>query len=329
MRISVLDIVRSAMPRLSIGIPVYNGQEFLPELLESLSSQTFQDFEILISDNASNDLTADICRDFERRDRRIHYCCNERNLGAVANFNRVFEMSTAPLFKWAAHDDLYHPDYLDECVKLLDANADVVLAHTGTAFIDEQGRRLPFEDATAAFVDPATGRRYWADDASIADSPAAVRRFWQVLTRASWGTHMFGVVPRHILQQTSLLPNFSGSDRAMLAELALLGRFKCASKRLFYKRFHANVSWALSQDELKSFLSTDGKRYSRRLRQMKAYFGSPMGKPIDLMSKSVCLAAAAVHSAKVAVQSLSRGDPRRAAHGYGWSSPVRARPGGK
>jgi glycosyltransferase involved in cell wall biosynthesis len=301
----------------------------LPELLESLSSQTFQDFEILISDNASNDLTADICRDFERRDRRIHYCCNERNLGAVANFNRVFEMSTAPLFKWAAHDDLYHPDYLGECVKLLDANADVVLAHTGTAFIDEQGRRLPFEDATAAFVDPATGRRYWADDASIADSPAAVRRFWQVLTRASWGTHMFGVVPRHILQQTSLLPNFSGSDRAMLAELALLGRFKCASKRLFYKRFHANVSWALSQDELKSFLSTDGKRYSRRLRQMKAYFGSPMGKPIDLMSKSVCLAAAAVHSAKVAVQSLSRGDPRRAAHGYGWSSPVRARPGGK
>jgi hypothetical protein len=250
-------------------------------------------------------------------------------LGAVANFNRVFEMSTAPLFKWAAHDDLYHPDYLGECVKLLDANADVVLAHTGTAFIDEQGRRLPFEDATAAFVDPATGRRYWADDASIADSPAAVRRFWQVLTRASWGTHMFGVVPRHILQQTSLLPNFSGSDRAMLAELALLGRFKCASKRLFYKRFHANVSWALSQDELKSFLSTDGKRYSRRLRQMKAYFGSPMGKPIDLMSKSVCLAAAAVHSAKVAVQSLSRGDPRRAAHGYGWSSPVRARPGGK
>ena len=115
----------------------------------------------------------------------------------------------------------------------------------------------------------------------------------------------------------------------MLAELALLGRFKCAGKRLFYKRFHANVSWALSQDELKVFLSTDGEQYSRRLRQMKAYFSSPMGKPIDVVSKSVCVAAAAAHSAKVAVQSLSRGDPRRAARGYGWSPPVRGRPIGK
>jgi glycosyltransferase involved in cell wall biosynthesis len=317
------------MPRLSIGIPVYNGQEYLPELLESLLVQTFEDFEILICDNASSDRTGDICREFAHRDRRVHYTCNERNLGAVANFNHVFEMSTAPLFKWAAHDDLYHSDYLSECIRVLDANADVVLAHTGTAFIDDRGRKLPFEETTAAFVEPTTGRRYWADDTSIADSPVAVRRFWQVLTRAAWGTHMFGVVPRHVLQQTSLLPNFAGSDRAMLAELALLGRFKCAGKRLFYKRFHANVSWALSQDELKSFLSTDGKQYSRRLRQMKAYFGSPMGKPIDIVSKSVCLAAAAAHSAKVAVQSLSRGDPRRAARGYGWSRPVRARPGGR
>jgi glycosyltransferase involved in cell wall biosynthesis len=317
------------MPRLSIGIPVYNGQEYLPELLESLLIQTFEDFEILICDNASNDRTGDICREFARRDRRVHYTCNERNLGAVANFNRVFEISTAPLFKWAAHDDLYHSDYLSECIRVLDANPDVVLAHSGTAFIDDQGRKLPFEEATAAFVETTTGRRYWADDTSIADSPVAVRRFWQVLTRACWGTHMFGVVPRHVLQQTALLPNFAGSDRAMLAELALLGRFKCAGKRLFYKRFHANVSWALSQDELKVFLSTDGEQYSRRLRQMKAYFSSPMGKPIDVVSKSVCVAAAAAHSAKVAVQSLSRGDPRRAARGYGWSPPVRGRPIGK
>jgi len=134
------------MPRLSIGIPVYNGQEYLPELLESLLIQTFEDFEILICDNASNDRTGDICREFERRDRRVHYTCNERNLGAVANFNRVFEISTAPLFKWAAHDDLYHSDYLSECIRVLDANPDVVLAHSGTAFIDDQGRKLPFEE---------------------------------------------------------------------------------------------------------------------------------------------------------------------------------------
>jgi glycosyltransferase involved in cell wall biosynthesis len=307
------------MPRLSIGLPVFNGQQFLPELLDSLLTQTFKDFEIVICDNASNDGTEEICREYERRDCRIHYVRNERNIGAVANFNRVFELSTAAFFKWAAHDDLYRAEYLDACVRLLEENPDIVLAHTGTAFIDEKAELLPFEDETASFVDRKAGRRYWADHPSIGDSSVAIRRFWQVLTRACWGTHMFGVVRREILQQTSLLPNFSGSDRAMLAELALLGAFKCAPEQLFLKRFHANVSWALSQEELRGFLSTDGKRYSRRLRQMKAYFGAPVGKPIDPVSKSACLVAVAAHSAQVAVQSLIQGDPRRAPHGYGWT----------
>ena len=133
---------------------------------------------------------------------------------------------------------------------------------------------------------------------------------------------MFGVIRREILQQTSLLPNFAGSDRAMLAELALLGRFRCANERLFLKRFHANVSSALNHKELKGFLSTDGKRYSRRLRQIKAFFGAPRGKPIGVVSKSVCFMLVAAHSAKITVQLVGQNDPRRAAHGYGWSGAL-------
>jgi glycosyltransferase involved in cell wall biosynthesis len=309
------------MPKLSIGIPVFNGQEFLPELFDSLLAQTFADFDILICDNASSDRTPQICREYERNDSRIHYFRNTRNLGAVANFNRVFELSTAPLFKWAAHDDLYHETYLDACVRLLDENPDIVLAHTGTAFIDEKGDMLPFEQETGSFVEPKTGKRYWADVPSIGDTPVAIKRFWQVLTRARWGTHMFGIVRREVLQQTTLLPNFEGSDRAMLAELALLGRFKCANERLFLKRFHANVSWALDHKELKNFLSTDGKPYSRRLRQIKAFFGAPTGKPIGVASKSVCFMLVAAHSAKIVVQLVGQNDPRGAAHGYGWRGP--------
>jgi glycosyltransferase involved in cell wall biosynthesis len=320
------------MPKLSIGIPVFNGQEFLPELLDCLLVQTFRDFEILICDNASSDRTPQICGEYERQDSRIHYIRNERNLGAVANFNRVFELSTAPLFKWAAHDDLYHEAYLDACVRLLEENPDIILAHTGTAFINEQSELLPFEQETGSFVDAKTGRRYWADVPSIGDTPVAVSRFWQVLTRARWGTHMFGVVRREILQQTSLLPDFAGSDRVMLAELALLGRFRCANERLFSKRFHANVSCALSHKELKSFLNTDGKRYSRRLRQIKAFLGAPRGKPIGVVSKSECFMLVAAHIAKVTVQLVGQNDPRRAAHGYGWPGPpvwaVRRKPRG-
>src|SRR5882757_5469960 len=304
------------MPKLSIGIPVFNEQQFLPELLDSLLSQTFRDFEILICDNASSDQTPEICREYERRDFRVHYLRNSGNPRATANFNRVFELSKAPLFKWAAHDDLYYDGYLAACVSFLEANPDTVLAHTGTAFINERGEPLHYEQETDSFIDRKTGRRCWADVPSIGDTPVAVNRFWQVLTRARWGTHMFGVVRREILQQTTLLPNFEGSDRAMLAELALLGRFKCANERLFLKRFHVNVSWALDHKELKNFLSTDGKRYSRRLRQIKAFFGAPTGKPFDVVSKSVCFMLVAAHSAKTVVQFVGQNDPRTAAHGY-------------
>jgi glycosyltransferase involved in cell wall biosynthesis len=306
------------MPRLSIGIPVFNGQEFLPELLDSLLAQTFRDFEILICDNASTDQTSEICLAYERRDSRIRCIRNSRNLGAIANFNRVFELSTAPLFKWAAHDDLYHDAYLGACVSLFEADPNTVLAHSGTAFINERGELLPYEQETGGFIERKTGKRYWADVPSIGDAPGAVDRFWQVLTRAQWGSHMFGVVRREALRQTSLLQNFAGSDRAMLAELALLGRFRCANEPLFLKRFHANVSWALDHTELRSFLSTDDKSYSRRLRQIKAFFGAPRGKPIGLLSKSACFMLVAAHSAKVVARLVAQGDPRRAAHGYGW-----------
>ncbi len=310
------------LPRLSIGIPVFNGQEFLPGLLESLLAQTFRDFEILICDNASSDRTPEICREYGQRDSRIHYIRNERNLGAIENFNRVFAFATAPLFKWAAHDDVHHELYLETCVRVLDDNSDIVLAHTGTAFIDEKGEILPLEQETGSFVDPRSGKRYWADGPGIGDTPVAAERFWQVLTRARWGTHMFGVIRHGALQQTSLLPKFAGSDRAMLAELALLGRFRCASEPLFFKRLHTNVSYALGHKELKAFLSTDGRYYSRRLRQMKAFFGASRGKPISGLSKAVCFILVAVHSARVAIQFVTQGDPRTAAHGYGWSGPL-------
>jgi glycosyltransferase involved in cell wall biosynthesis len=310
------------MPKLSIGIPVFNGQGFLPELLDSLLAQTFRDFEILVCDNASTDRTSRICGEYRRRDSRIHIIRNHRNVGAISNYNRVFELSTAPLFKWAAHDDVHHATYLETCVRLLEQDQDAVLAHTGTAFIDETSRILPFERETGSFVDRSSGRRYWPDVPGIGDSPVAVDRFWQVLTRARWGSHMYGVIRREALQHTSLLPNFPGSDRVMLAELALLGRFRSASEPLFLKRLHASGSAALDQKTLRGFLSPDGRRYSRRLRQVRAYFGAPKGKPISITSKSACCLLVAAHALKVAVQSIGRTDPRLSPRGYGWRGPL-------
>ena len=152
----------------------------------------------------------------------------------------------------------------------------------------------------------------------IADSPVAILRFWQVLSRANWGTHMFGVIRREMLQKTRLVPNFSGGDRAMLAELALLGRFRCPNEVLFSKRFHEGASCHLDEKEILGWLSTDGKTYSRRARQLKAYFATPRGKPVGLITKAGCVGLVAAHSVKTAAQALAGKDARRAVQGLAW-----------
>jgi glycosyltransferase involved in cell wall biosynthesis len=172
-------------PRLSIGLPVYNGERLLPQAIECLLAQTFGDFEIVIGDNASTDRTREICQDYVRRDRRIRYVRHEHNLGAVANFNRVFELSPSHLFKWAAHDDLHRETYLESCVKLLDRNPDAILAHTGTAFVDEFGQPFPFDLNSGAYIDPRTGVRHEADGPEVGDSASPSARFLYLWSKSN------------------------------------------------------------------------------------------------------------------------------------------------
>jgi glycosyltransferase involved in cell wall biosynthesis len=305
-------------PRLSIGLPVYNGERFLAQALDSLLTQTFRDFEIIISDNASSDSTPQICRAYAQRDRRIRYVRNQRNLGAIANFNLVFELSRAPLFKWTAHDDLHRETYLESCIRLLDDDPDVVLAHSNTAFIDENGEFFPFNSEIQGYTDPKTGVQEMADNAEIGDCAASVERFWQVLSQARWGTHIFGVIRRQSLKQTRLHANFHSSDRVLLAELALLGRFRSNAERLFLKRLHPSVSWVLTQEELKNYVSATGERYSRRIRQLQAHFSVPRGKPIRASEKFVCTMMVAAHCARVAARLLTAEDARKKAQKSVW-----------
>jgi glycosyltransferase involved in cell wall biosynthesis len=129
----------NAAPRLSIGLPVYNGENYLAESIDALLGQSYEDFELIISDNASTDGTADICRRYGKQDSRIRYVRQQRNIGLVPNHNFVFRQSRGELFKWASADDLYARDLLQRCVAALDEHPDVVLAHSWEAAIDAAG----------------------------------------------------------------------------------------------------------------------------------------------------------------------------------------------
>src|SRR5215831_11779077 len=126
----------NVVPRLSIGLAVYNGENFLAQSIEALLGQTYEDFELIISDNASTDGTAGICQRYAKQDSRIRYFRQPRNVGSAPNHNFTIHQARGELFKTASHDDLYARDLLRVCVAALDERPEVVLAHSWSALID-------------------------------------------------------------------------------------------------------------------------------------------------------------------------------------------------
>jgi glycosyltransferase involved in cell wall biosynthesis len=206
-------------PRLTVGLPVYNGESYLAESLEALLGQTYEDFELIIADNASTDGTAGICRRYEKQDSRIRYIRQRRNLGAAPNHNCVVQQARGELFKWASADDLYARDLLKRCVDALDEFPHVVLAHSWTATIDDSGatRAVEYSLETA--------------------SPSAPERFRSLLF-ANGGDDTEGVIRLSVLRRTPLLGSYHHSDRTLSAELSLHGPFYQVPDWLYFRRDH-------------------------------------------------------------------------------------------
>ena len=212
----------SGRPTVSIGLPVYNGQNFLAAAIASILEQRFADFELIICDNASTDGTEEICRAFGARDGRIRYQRNPRNLGAGPNFNRAFELARGEYFKWAAHDDLLEPPYLERCVDALRSEPDAVLCHSAV-------RRIEGERELGVYDSGLGG--------AGGSSPA--ERFAAVVLVPHMCIEVFGLIRADALRATALIGSYRGSDRGLLAELALRGRFLQGPEPLFVHRDHA------------------------------------------------------------------------------------------
>ena len=208
-------------PRLSVGIPVYNGQDYLADSIEALLGQSYGDFELIVSDNASTDGTADICRLYQKQDSRIRYFRQEHNIGGAPNHNFLVEQARGELFKWASDDDLYARDLLKRCVDALDEFPDVVLAHSWTAVIDASGT------VTQAV-------RYGLATAS----PSAPERFRSLLYEVG-GDDDGGVIRMDVLRRAPLLASYHHSDRTLTAGFALYGRFYQVPDWLYFRRDHA------------------------------------------------------------------------------------------
>jgi glycosyltransferase involved in cell wall biosynthesis len=137
-----MDTRLEAVPAVSICLPVYNGENYVAAAIESMLAQTFADFELIITDNASTDRTGEICRKFADADSRVRYHRNERNVGGARNQTLAVQMARGRYVRLSAHDDKIAPTHLEECVALLEKRPDVVIAFTRTVVIDEVGAEV-------------------------------------------------------------------------------------------------------------------------------------------------------------------------------------------
>jgi glycosyltransferase involved in cell wall biosynthesis len=212
----------SAVPRLTIGLPVYNGENYLAEAIEALLGQTYDNFELIIADNASTDGTADICRRYAREDPRVRHLRHPENIGLARNHNCLVAEARGELFKWGSHDDLYGRDLLRLCVEALDDRPDIVLAHSWTALIDGSGqviKALQYGLATSSPSPPVRFRSMLFDTGGDDDS---------------------GVIRTPVLRQTALNGSYYRADRTFVSELALAGPFYHIPDWLYFRRDHPN-----------------------------------------------------------------------------------------
>ena len=222
----------STVPRISVGMPAYNAATTLGASIESLLAQSFPDFELIVSDNASTDATREVVESYRRRDPRIRYERQPINVGANANYSHVARLASGEFFKWASANDQCAPTFLERCLAELVAHDDAVLVVPRTRLF--RGNPQCFED-------------YLSDVEILDDQPSA--RLRRVLSTLALNNAMNGLIRTSALRRTRLIDPYQGADVVLMGHLALLGKFRLLNERLFYRRMEAATSTHL-QDAL-------------------------------------------------------------------------------
>jgi glycosyltransferase involved in cell wall biosynthesis len=219
------------VPLVTIGIPVFNGERYLAEAVRSAIDQDYPDIRVVISDNASTDGTPMIAAEMVAVDARISYLRQAVNIGPNANYNLLVREANGTYFKWLAADDRCHRTFIRRCVEILEADASVMVCGSAREEIDEHGRPL---GVRSEHLD-LTG-------------PSGPTRFGRLLCTDRGHGLIYGVIRLSTLRTTGLLADYYGSERALLAELALLGQVVELDDMLWSSREHRTRSTYLRFD---------------------------------------------------------------------------------
>ncbi len=217
--------------KVSVGIPVYNGERWIDQSIDSILSQSFTNFELIISDNNSSDKTFKICKEYEKKDKRIYLYKNETNIGAAKNFNKVFELSSGQYFKWASSNDLCDNKFLERCVQVLDTNNDVTVAFPCTQIIDTKNNII----------------QKLEEDLHLMQE-SSFERFDAFLNKVTLNNVEQGLIRSSELRKTKLQGVYPNSDTILMSELAARGKFYQVQEYLLSRRITESSTTNLMSD---------------------------------------------------------------------------------
>lgn len=232
----------TVQPLVSIGVPVFNGENGLVCALDSLLGQDYCHLEIIISDNGSTDTTRDICEKYVRKDSRISYYRCKENFGSSRNFSRVFELSRGKYFMWAAHDDRHDPSFVRSCVDKMSQCPDAVLCQAHTA----------------AFIEGRKEMLYTVNLDSFDETTGLVERYRETLKHFP-ATALYGLFLSSAMRKTKLFQNSIATDIAFAQELSILGRFVQVPKVLF--TYFGRERWNTVHQDYRTFLGKSRKPF--------------------------------------------------------------------
>jgi glycosyltransferase involved in cell wall biosynthesis len=267
-----MSTAKSTQPLVTIGMPVYNSERHLSQSIESLLSQTYTDFVLVISDNASTDGTADICQRYVRKDPRVQYFRNPVNVGMTGNFNRVFELTQTKYLKWSTADDFSAPDMVADAVAVMEADPSIVLCYPKTIIVDGEGREQG---------------RYEDKLHLMQDDPA--ERFLAVVENIRLVNHHLGLLRTDAIRRTNLFGKHVSADIGLVAEMSLYGKFFEVKKHQFYRRFHTeSSSWNRGDEEQEArrFHAANVRRVPfNTWLYHRAFFGAVLRSPLSFRKK--------------------------------------------
>ena len=261
----------TSSPSVSIGMPVYNGEKYVEEAIQSHLDQTYSDFELILTDNASTDHTEEICRSYAAKDSRVKYHRNPQNLGVAGNFRRGFELAVGRYFRWSPSDDLVSPNLLQRAVEILDRDPSIFVAYPRTKLIDNRGLVTGDFDENLHLLDDRPSDRW-----------RAVRR------NIRMGNLPYGLSRYSVLRKTGLLRNYTGGDFPLIAEMSLYGKFFEIPDAFFYRRMHEQASSAMKDKSNVMSLfdpKKPGKLFLYNWVHLGAYLKAAARAPIPLLEK--------------------------------------------